>query len=125
MPRRYFTVDDANALLPELTTLLQSMLEARQHMIDSRPNWEPIVDKARGNGGGAHGRALYHDTLTIYATLERMTEWGILIKDVDSGLVDFPHMRDGREVYLCWRLGEPRVAYWHDTDSDFAGRQPL
>jgi len=125
MPRRYFTVDDANALLPELTALLRAMLDARQHMIDSRQTWEPMVEKARSNGGGAHGRALYKDTQTIHTTLEQLTDWGILIKDVDTGLVDFPHMRDGREVYLCWRLGEPSVMYWHDADSGVAGRQPL
>ena len=50
---------------------------------------------------------------------------GILIKDVDTGLVDFPHMREEREVYLCWRLGEPKVEFWHDVDSGFSGRQPL
>lgn len=125
MPRRYFTVDDANAMLPELTALLQGMLGARQHIIDSRTAWEPIMEKAPGNGGGAPGRALYRDTHAIHAAMERLTGWGILIKDVDSGLVDFPHMREGREVYLCWRLGEPSVAYWHDVDSGFAGRQPL
>ena len=123
--RKYFTIEEANALLPQLTGLLERMLAARQHMIDTRKAWEPIMEKASGNGGGAHGKELYTDTNRIHLTLEQINGWGILIKDVDTGLVDFPHMRNGREVYLCWRLGEPKVEYWHDTDSGFAGRQPL
>jgi hypothetical protein len=123
--RKYFSVEEANALLPQLTGLLEKMLASRQHIIDTRKAWEPIMEKASGNGGGAHGKQLYADTNRIHLTLEQINGWGILIKDVDTGLVDFPHMRNGREVYLCWRLGEPKVEYWHDTDSGFAGRQPL
>jgi hypothetical protein len=125
MPRRFFAVEEANALLPALTALLRQMMTARQHILETREAWEPIIKRASGNGGGAPGRALYQDTQTIYLTLEQVTEWGLLIKDVDTGLVDFPHMRDGREVFLCWRLGEPEIGYWHDVDSGFAGRQPL
>lgn len=125
MPRRYFTVDEANALLPALTALLSELLAARQHILETRDAWEPIMKHASGNGGGAQGRTLFQDTETIHLTLEQVTEWGLLIKDVDTGLVDFPHLRGEREVFLCWRLGEPAIGYWHDVDSGFAGRQPL
>jgi hypothetical protein len=124
MPK-YFTVDEANRLLPQLKVLLEKMLAARQRIIDDRQTWEPIIAKAGSNGGGQQGKNLYKDTEKIQLTLERINEWGILIKDLDMGLVDFPHMRNGREVYLCWRMGEPRVAYWHDVDSGYTGRQPL
>jgi hypothetical protein len=123
--QKYFSVEEANALLPQLTQLLEKMLAARQHIIETRKAWEPIMEKASHNGGGSHGKELFKDTERIHLTLEQINGWGILIKDVDTGLVDFPHMRDEREVYLCWRLGEPKVAYWHDTDSGFSGRQPL
>lgn len=124
--QKNFSVDEANALLPQLTRLLEKMLASRQHIIETRKVWEPIMEKAGHNGGGgAAGTELYKDTERIHLTLEQINGWGILIKDVDTGLVDFPHLRDGREVYLCWRLGEPRVEYWHDIDSGFAGRQPL
>ncbi len=122
---KYFTVAEANALLPRLKVLLEKMLAARQRIVDGRPTWEPIIEKARGNGGGEHGKNLFMDESKIHLSMEKIKEWGILIKDVDTGLVDFPSMRHGREVYLCWRLGEPRVAFWHDVDSGFAGRQPL
>ena len=125
MPRKYFTVEEADALLPALTELLQKMLAARQHIIDTRKTWEPIIEKAGSNGGGAHGKQLYRDTDRIHLTLEQLTDWGILIKDVDTGLVDLPHLRDGREVFLCWRLGESQVSYWHEVDAGFTGRKPL
>jgi hypothetical protein len=124
MPR-YFTVDEANALLPRLTTLLHEMIAARERIITDRPNWEPVMDKAHTNGGGEGAKKLYHDSTQIQALLAELNEWGVFIKDLDSGLVDFPHLRDGREVFLCWRMDEPRVAYWHDVDTGFAGRQPL
>jgi hypothetical protein len=123
--RKYFSVDEANSLLPRLTVLIEQMLAARQHIIDNRKAWEPVLEKAGGNGGGEHGKQLFKDTERIHLTLEQVNGWGILIKDVDTGLVDFPHMRNGREVYLCWRLGEPSVGFWHDTDAGFANRQPL
>ncbi len=124
MPK-YFTVDEANALLPRLKVLLENMLAARQRIIDDRQTWEPMIEKAGGNGGGERGQKLFQDSEKIQAILEQINEWGILIKDVDTGLVDFPYLRHGREVYLCWRLGEPRIGYWHDVDTGFAGRQPL
>ena len=123
--RKYFSIDEANALLPQLKVLLEGILAARQRIIDDRKTWEPMVEKAGSNGGGPTGKQLYKDTNRIHLTLEQINGWGILIKDVDTGLVDFPHMRNGREVYLCWRLGEPRVAFWHDVDVGFTGRQPL
>ncbi len=124
MPR-YFTVDEANALLPKLKALLEHMLAARQHIVETRQTWEPMMEKARGNGGGEQGKDLYKDTEKIHLTMEQINAWGIIVKDVDTGLVDFPSLRHGREVYLCWRLGEPHVAFWHDVDAGFAGRQPL
>lgn len=124
MPK-YFTVAEANALLPQLKVLLERLLAARQRIIDDRQTWEPLIEKAGSNGGGVRGQKLYRDSEKIRLTIEQVNEWGIEIKDLDTGLVDFPHLRNGREVYLCWRMGEPRVAYWHDVNSGFAGRQPL
>jgi hypothetical protein len=124
MPK-HFTVEEANALLPRLKSLLEQMLAARQRIVDSRQTWQPVLEKAQGNGGGAQAKELFLDTNRIQLTLEQVNGLGIIIKDVDTGLVDFPHLRNGTEVYLCWRLGEPKVAYWHDIDSGFAGRQSL
>ena len=122
---RVFTVEEANALLPRLKVLLEQMLAARQRIVDGRHTWQPVLEKAQGNGGGAQAKELFLDTNRIQLTLVQINAWGIVIKDVDTGLVDFPHLRNGNEVYLCWRLGEPEVGYWHDIDSGFAGRQPL
>jgi hypothetical protein len=124
MPK-YFTVAEANALLPRLKVLLAEMLAARERIIKSRPTWAPMIEKAPSNGGGERGKQLYTDSEQIRLTMAQVSEWGILIKDVDAGLVDFPALRNGREVYLCWKLGEERVTYWHEIDAGFAGRQPL
>jgi hypothetical protein len=64
-------------------------------------------------------------TEAIREDLDQLAEWGIELKDLSTGLVDFPAMREGRIVYLCWRLGELQVAYWHDLETGFGGRQPL
>ena len=122
---KHFSVAEANALLPRLTQLLEAMLAARQRILDERATWGPVIEKADGNGGGAHGKRLYHDTDKIQTILEEINDLGCIVKDVDSGLVDFPAIQQGREVFLCWKLGELNVAYWHDIDSGFAGRQPL
>lgn len=122
---KYFTLEEATALLPQLKRLLQEMIAARENIIKDRQTWEPIIEKAHTNGGGKHGATLYQESTKIQLTLAKINEWGILIKDLDTGLVDFPHLRDGREVYLCWRMDEPRIDYWHEIDDGFAGRQPL
>jgi len=62
----------------------------------------------------------------INSRLQEITDLGVLVKDLDLGLIDFPALREGREVYLCWQLGEEgRIAWWHETDAGFAGRQPF
>ena len=124
MPK-YFTVEEANALLPQLKQLLQTMIAARERIIANRQLWEPIIEKAHTNGGGQHGKKLYQESEAIQLTLTQINEWGILIKDLDTGLVDFPHWRQGQAVYLCWRMDEERIRYWHEVDSGFAGRKLL
>ncbi len=84
-----------------------------------------------GNGHHLQGRIqrLHHDVLeavqTLRAAIEELQEAGCELKDPDTGLIDFLSLRDEREVYLCWRLGEDRIRFWHDLDTGFAGRQPL
>jgi hypothetical protein len=78
------------------------------------------------NAGGAWpGRKVATAVLDILTAAEQLEAMDIVLRDADRGLVDFPSLRDGEEVYLCWQAGEPRVAWWHDPDAGFAGRQPL
>jgi hypothetical protein len=62
---------------------------------------------------------------TFWRGMAQLQALGVVVKDLDRGLIDFPHRREGREVYLCWEYGEERIDYWHETDSGYSGRQPL
>jgi hypothetical protein len=124
MPR-YFTLKEANALLEELRSLVGKMLQVRQKLLDLQPELEPVLRKVLGNGGNqvASQAAEFFEELRVL--VERIQASGVELKDVNSGLLDFRSLRDGREVYLCWRYGEDDIGFWHDIDAGFAGRQPL
>jgi hypothetical protein len=124
MPR-YFTLKEANALLEELRPLVGKMLQVRQKLLDLQPELEPVLRKVLGNGGNqvASQAAEFFEELRVL--VERIQASGVELKDVNSGLLDFRSLRDGREVYLCWRYGEDDIGFWHDIDAGFAGRQPL
>lgn len=122
---RYFTVAEANALLPEVRRTVARMLEARQNIIVARPDVWPVLEKAVGNGGSQRAGELIFEFEKVQAAAKRISELGLHLKDINTGLVDFLSLRDGREVYLCWRYDEPAVTHWHDLEAGFAARQPL
>jgi hypothetical protein len=121
---RHFTVSEANALIGELEPLLAELREARDRLTDSDAH-ALLADAAPANGGGAGGRAVGEAFLEVRRMLLAIQEAGIVVRDIDRGLVDFPAIRDGEEVYLCWALGEDEVAWWHGVDAGYRGRQPL
>jgi hypothetical protein len=125
MPKRYFTVEEANAALTTLRPVVARMLEARQRIVDARPELWPVLEKAAGNGGSDKASAVLADFEQVQRSVKAIEQMGIELKDVNTGLVDFLAKRDGRDVYLCWRYDEPKVAHWHDLEAGFAGRQPL
>lgn len=120
-PRRY-TVADANATLPSLAPLLESLRDAQRVMAELH---DEVMHAMRSNGGGEAGRRFTEASQTAGAAAAEIEALGIIVRDPASGLVDFPSERDGEEIFLCWRLGEDAVAWWHPVDSGFAGRQPL
>jgi hypothetical protein len=114
-------VDEANALLPSLTEALQEIQEARETILAGAEH----IRRSASMDGGAISQQ-YWDALTaMRKRLEGLAEQGIILRDAESGLVDFPSRRDGREVFLCWRLGEVRVGFWHPAETGFSGRRPL
>jgi hypothetical protein len=122
---RLFTPEEANEFLEELRPLVSSLLAAREQVVRLQPTLEPVLEKAVGNGGGqAAGEAL-HLIQQMRRTIEQINSHGILVKDLQLGLLDFPSERDGRVVFLCWRYGEPSVDHWHETDTGYAARKPL
>ena len=122
---KLFTVEEANALLPELEELLSNIFVHRDQMRQKAPHLEPILKASVSNGGGRVGSEYGVEAYSLYLAIERIRELGVLLKDLDMGLLDFPHERDGRVVFLCWHPPEERVGYWHEIQEGYAGRQPL
>lgn len=121
---RHYTVEEANALLPRVKPLLQRLRDERDLLADSDAH-EQLSDAAPTNGGGEPGRQVGEAFLEVRRLLGALQEAGILVRDIDRGLIDFPAIRGGREVYLCWELGEDSVDHWHDLDAGYRGRQRL
>jgi len=122
--QRHFTAGEANAMLPTLKPLLERLREAKSELTDEELH-EALGESAPANGGGEPGRKVGVAFLEVRRLLLALGEAGVVVKDIDRGLVDFPALRDGREVFLCWELGEAEVAHWHELDTGYPGRRPL
>jgi len=121
----YFTLEQANEILVKIRPLIAELLELRQEILKKQPQAWPVVEKSAGNGGGKLASELVQDFDRIDSLVKEVNATGAILKDINSGLVDFLALRDGREVYLCWRFNEPEIQYWHDIQAGFAGRQPI
>jgi hypothetical protein len=122
---RHFTVEEANALLGRIEPVLRSLREARDRLTDAEAH-EALAGAAPTNGGGDPGRDVGEAFLEVRRMLLALQELGIVVRDIERGLIDFPAIHEGREVYLCWQLDEPpRIAFWHDLEAGYDGRQPL
>ena len=122
---KHFTVEEANALLPEVRGIVTRIQEARDQLIVDWEEAKPVLRNARQNGGGREASAYLTDLHELNQRMRKLSDLGVQLKDIEKGLVDFPAWREGEEVFLCWCLGEDAVHYWHDLQSGFAGRQPL
>lgn len=121
---RHYTREEADALLPRLKPLLRQLRNAKDQLTDPELH-EALSDAAPTNGGGEPGREVGVAYLEVRRLLGALEEAEIVVRDIDRGLIDFPTLRDGVEVYLCWELGEDAVGYWHALDGGYGGRQPL
>jgi hypothetical protein len=119
---RRFSAGEADAELDELRRRLPRLREARQRLIDTS---ERISSAVEIDGGGIEGSDWFRAQRTLKEELLWLADRGILLRDPDTGLVDFPANRDGERVFLCWRLGEDRVGWFHGERSGFTGRKPL
>ena len=132
MPSRVFTLDEANAALSELRPLVEAMVEGKRALDDAQERRDDIAQRIAGNGGGippaelgALEAAVEEAAETLAGTIGEIQAMGVLVKDLDTGLVDFPGQRAGQDILLCWQLGEDEVAFWHGLEDGYAGRQPL
>jgi hypothetical protein len=129
---RYFTPDEANEELVAVRPLVERMVEQRRAHVDALARQEDLEGHIRGNGGGIPPAELAETAAEVQRvarelakTIDDIVAHGVEIKDVDDGLIDFPALRHGETVLLCWKLGEDEVAFWHGVDEGFAGRRPL
>jgi len=121
---RHYDLDEANAALDHVVDLIDRLRKARSGLSDSETR-EALAEAAPANGGGEPGRAVSAAFLELRSALIELQAMEIVLRDLDRGLVDFPSVRDGQEIYLCWEEGESQIGFWHDPDSGFAGRRPL
>ena len=123
--RRHFSLEQAHATLGWVSERLEEMRLARDRMLDSDAR-EALGQVASGNGGGPHGRTVSEGFLALREAAAQLAGVGVVLRDLDRGLVDFPAILDGSEVYLCWvESEEDEIGYWHDLDAGYAGRRPL
>ncbi len=122
MSDKRFTLDEANAALTDLVPLLEALRDAQRAMAERH---DEVQSAATGNGGGGAGNEFLEASQAAGRAMAELDALGILLRDPEAGLVDFPAERDGDDIFLCWRLGEDAVAWWHPTDTGFSGRQPL
>jgi hypothetical protein len=121
---RHYTLEEASELLPRVAGLLERMRAARNRLGD-REAREALSDAGPTNGGGTPGRTVSEGFLELRDSIIELRELEVVLRDLDRGLLDFPTLRDGREVYLCWQEGEDAIGFWHEPDAGFAGRRPL
>ena len=121
---RHYTLDEANAALEWVGDTLVRLREAREGLSDEEAR-EALAEAGPQNGGGSPGRVVSEAFIELRDSLTRLQEAEIVLRDLDRGLVDFPSVRDGREVYLCWLEQEAEIGYWHDLEAGFGGRQAL
>jgi hypothetical protein len=121
---RHFTLAEANALLPRVDPMIRALRAARDQLTDTELH-EVLAEAAPANGGGDPGRQVGEAFLAVRSLLAELQALGLVIRDLDRGLVDFPAIIDGREVYLCWEVGEDTIEFWHDLEAGYGGRRPL
>ena len=127
-----FTPDEANAALAQVRPLVEQMVAHRRALAQAQVHQAELVTRIAGNGGDiAPGdvreaaEAVAGEADAIADCVRKLDDLGVQVKSLDEGLIDFPARRGDEDVLLCWKLGEPEVAWWHSLDEGFAGRKPL
>lgn len=124
MPR-YFNLEEASRTLDVIRPMMEEVVTICRKIIADQPEIWPAIERSVGNGGNPALNKLVREFERLDELLHRVQETGVLIKDIEIGLLDFPALRNDKEVYLCWKVGEDRIAYWHEIEAGFAGRQPI
>ena len=121
---KHYSLDEARALLPSIRDWLEIIAQARQRLENAEARLAPLLAAGADCGGSAVGQWI-RALIEIKVWLREFAVREIQIKDLARGLIDFPALRGGKEVFLCWELEEDDIEFWHDLESGFAGREPL
>jgi len=132
MPR-YFTLQQAEQALPEVESAIREAVALKSKYEQAEEEWQKFSRRVTMMGGMqvdhsrfADGRNLRESIAQrLKETIEKIQDEGVLIKDLDVGLIDFPTLFHGEEVYLCWKLGEKGISFWHGVEEGFRGRKPI
>jgi len=122
--RRHYSAQQANEALPWVRDRLERLRAARVKLNDAEAR-AALAEAGPSNGGGPPGLTVSEGFLVMRSILIELRQMEVVLRDLDRGLVDFPGLREGREVYLCWEEGEDAVEYWHEPDAGHDGRRPL
>ena len=132
MAPRNFTPAQANELLAAVRPLAERLVAHRKALADVQAARAELLGRISGNGGSIDGQRLAElderaaaELAGVARSVNGIHELGAIVKDPDSGLVDFPAVREGEPILLCWQLGEEEVGYWHGLEDGYAGRQPI
>jgi len=132
MPR-FFTLQQAEKALPDVASALREAIALKADYDRGESEWQGFSQQVAVMGGMQVDRARVSElknkrqtaALALKEAIEKVQEFGCLVKDLDVGLVDFPTLFHGEEVYLCWKLGEPAIQFWHGVSEGFRGRKPI
>ena len=121
---RHYSLEQANAAIGWVRERIERMRTAREQLNDEEAR-AALSEAAPSNGGGEPGVVVSEAFLSLQEALAELQEMEVVLRDLERGLIDFPALRDGREVYLCLEDGEDEIAYWHDVEAGYGGREPL
>ncbi|MDC0205859.1 DUF2203 domain-containing protein [Nitrospinae bacterium] len=123
--KKLFTLQEANTFVPQLLDLVPKIQKLSISLSNDFPDIKNAREKAKWNGGSEQGVGYLAAVLKYNNFMHKIEEIGCEVKGIREGLVDFPSIREGKEVYLCWRMPEKEILFWHDLNTGFAGRKPL
>jgi hypothetical protein len=123
--KHHFTLRQANLLIPQLRDSLELIHKLQERILKEYPIVKEIAEGKVSDVGFPDSSEYLRRTSSISREIQKISQSGILIKDLKKGLVDFPHLSEGKEVLLCWELGEKEILFWHEIEAGYAGRQPL
>ncbi len=122
---RLFTLAEATALIPKLESFLSKAKDGRSILIHTKDEITKACAKAEYGGGSVVGPRYVTALENMHENIGNIQEMGVIVKDLELGLCDFPYLLDGRIVYLCWKLGEDKIEWWHEITTGFSERQAI